>query len=482
MEQKIRRWMQEHREEMAEDILRLLKIISVSRPEEEPPYGSPCREALEEMLRIGARHGFSGKNYQGHCGALWLEGREEDAQQCIGLWGHLDVVPLGNHWIFPPEKPLLKDGYLIGRGAEDNKGPLIASLYAVKCLKELGVDTPYPLRVFFGCDEERGMEDVEYYASHYPCPKLSIVTDCGFPVCYGEKGILEIWLESSRPFSRDVLEITAGNASNMIPDQAFLRLWKTPRVQEGISRLPEGFAVTEDTMEDPENPGKCLECFGIRAFGVSAHAAFPQGGQNALVLLANGVLQAGLLEKEDQALLRFIAEAGESTEGRGLGIACQDEESGALTCAASLCHKEENGRLRLHFNIRYPVTVSSTWILQQITSLAEPLGFSLAHVRDSAPNHFPKEHPAVRILTETYNRITGEQREPYTMGGGTYARKLPRALAFGPSFPGREKDSALFPPGHGGGHQPDEALLLDDLLEAAVILCMGLIGLEKEQW
>ena len=49
------------------------------------------------------------------------------------------------------------------------------------------------------------------------------------------------------------------------------------------------------------------------------------------------------------------------------------------------------------------------------------------------------------------------------LGGGTYARHLPRAAAFGPGIRGMKKPCE---PGHGGGHQPDECINLDLLKKA----------------
>ena len=54
----------------------------------------------------------------------------------IGIWNHLDVVPEGKGWIYPPYTCTEKDGYLIGRGVQDNKGPAVAVLYAMKYCRE----------------------------------------------------------------------------------------------------------------------------------------------------------------------------------------------------------------------------------------------------------------------------------------------------------------------------------------------------------
>ena len=64
------------------------------------------------------------------------------------------------------------------------------------------------------------------------------------------------------------------------------------------------------------------------------------------------------------------------------------------------------------------------------------------------------------------------------MGGGTYARKLPHALGFGLGGLPRKKTD-LFAPGHGGAHQPDEGLHLDNLRKALLIFGMGILEADR---
>ena len=204
--EKVSQWFDGHREEMTEDIKRLVRIPSISDPEaEQGPFGQGCRDALDEMLAMGRKYGFHTENREYYVGSIGVE--NQDWSNTIGLWNHLDVVPLGEGWDYEPFEPVVKDGYLIGRGAQDNKGPAVAMLYVMRCIRELGLPAAHELCLFAGCDEERGMSDLEYYTSKYPLPALSMIADCGFPVCYGEKGILEGAAVSGRDFSDEVLEL-----------------------------------------------------------------------------------------------------------------------------------------------------------------------------------------------------------------------------------------------------------------------------------
>ena len=161
---RISQWMDAHADEMAQDIVRLVRIPSVSDPDSDSkPFGPGCRAALEEMLKLGEEYGFKTKNYENYVGALWLE--DGPMENTIGMWNHLDVVPVGDNWEYPPFEGVIKHGYIIGRGAQDNKGPAVGMLYLMRCLKELNIPMKHRLCLFVGCDEERGMSDLEYYLS-----------------------------------------------------------------------------------------------------------------------------------------------------------------------------------------------------------------------------------------------------------------------------------------------------------------------------
>src|SRR5699024_971824 len=99
---------------------------------EEAPYGAACKAVLEEMRQIGREKGFNTENHGNRLVSfLYGVGDRE-----IGIWGHLDVVPEGDGWKYPPFDCTRVRGFLIGRSTQDNKGPAIAVLYAMAFLKE----------------------------------------------------------------------------------------------------------------------------------------------------------------------------------------------------------------------------------------------------------------------------------------------------------------------------------------------------------
>jgi len=485
---KVSLWFEEHRDEMTKDIIRLVRIPSVSCPQEgdEAPFGEGCRNCLEEMLTLGREHGFCTENYENRVGSIGP--KDKDWNNMIGFWNHLDVVPVGNQWTYEPFEPVLKDYFLIGRGAQDNKGPAVGILYMMKCLRELEIPMKHQLCLFVGCDEERGMEDMEYYTGHYPAPRLSMIADSGFPVCYGEKGIMEGYFHSKDSVSETILELAGGNASNMIPDAAYVVLKATEELREAlqdktITGQAEGNSL--HNMEKTESSHIKIEqekeIIRISATGKGKHSAFPEGSINAIYELMHFLSVLMPLPEKDRELFGRLAYLSEEFYGEHTGIACNDEISGRTTCAATVLSLKGR-QVSLHFNIRYAITADRNALSANLTRTAKANNLIWKAERDSAPNYFPKEHPAVQLLTNLYNEITGSSSESFVMGGGTYARKLPRAFAYGVGGM-RESEEDLrmkkqiFLPGHGGAHEPDEGLNLRLLTEAMKIYAMAVIAL-----
>lgn len=499
--EKISRWFDLHRDQMTGDIIRLVRIPSVSCPQDsaEAPFGKGCRDCLEEMLALGREHGFHTENYGNRVGSIGV--KDKDWDNMIGFWNHLDVVPAGNQWAGDPFEPVLKDYFLIGRGAQDNKGPAVGILYMMKCLRELQVPLKHQLCLFVGCDEERGMEDVEYYTGHYPTPRLSMIADSGFPVCYGEKGIMEGCFYSRQAVSESVLELAGGNASNMIPDTAHVVLKASDQLVQALSdtgilqgTAPECLEHTDQMQRDKAtaangetNSHERIKAewqdgaIRISAMGKSKHSAFPEGSVNAVHELLRFLSRLAPLPEQDRELFGRLAYLSEEYYGEHAGISGSDEISGRTTCAATVLQLQE-GQAALHFNIRYIITADRDMLPARLSQAAEQNGLVWRTERDSAPNYFPREHPAVQLLTDLYNEITGSSAESFVMGGGTYARKLPNAFAYGVGgMKESEEDERikkqLFLPGHGGAHEPDEGLNLRLLTEAMKIYAMAVTAL-----
>lgn len=440
-QKEIKHWIESHGDEMVVDIQKLIEYKSISKKSESPFYfGEECGKVLDEILELGTKYGFSVHNCEYRCGTITYGKGEHN----IGIWNHLDVVSEGEDedWIYPPYKCIRKGDFLFARGVQDNKGPAIASLYAMRCIKDLNIPIKSSISQIVGCDEENQMEDIEYYKNHYPLPDFSFVADCSFPVCYGEKGICEVLLTTE--LSDTVIEIKGGTYSNIVPDKASIRFG-------------------DQTIETK---------------GISGHVAFPEGTHNAIGVLFETIYQNELLDEKDRKKFAFLKEISTTNYGEALDIKCQDEISGELTCVASIIKLIDN-QLELHLNIRYPIFSDIKNILENIHQKSSNNGFKMKVLRNSMPSYFDKESPYVKTLMEAYNFVIKDKLQPYTMGGGSYARKIPNGVGFGPGL-AIDTTSLGLSKGHGSCHSPNEVQSISNLYKAIEIYVLALIGLDKE--
>lgn len=445
MEKTISQWINFHKNELLEDIGKQVAINSVSEGyTKENGYGKECTKALETMLSVGKSYGFDTQNYDNRCATLTLKSKDK-ASKTIGVWNHLDIVPATGEWRYSPFEVTEENGFIFGRGVQDNKGPAIAVLYAMRCIKELGIPLSYDLTQIVGCDEETGMSDAEFYVANCPVPDFSLVADCAFPVCYGEKGIIEVVITSDK-LENLSLAINGGTVSNLVPDSATA------------------------SFVDPSGVNQT-----VFATGISAHTAFPQGGENAISKLCQDLLLNYGFSEKDKKSIEFLKEATGCFNGEILGIATKDEEFGELTCAGSVVKTNEN-RVSLTFNIRYCPSVTAEWILANIEKAVKAYNFTITHCHDSKASYFDKNSKEVTTLVEIYNKVTNSNSVPFVMGGGTYARKIPNAVAFGPGIPS-DMSVLNLATGHGNCHTPNEAQSIENLLLAVKIYALAFIEL-----
>ncbi|MFF2885949.1 Sapep family Mn(2+)-dependent dipeptidase [Paenibacillus sp. NPDC057967] len=460
MDEKIREWIEQQQGALLEDIAGFVRIPSVASydPSSSYPFGERCAEALQYVLDLGQRYGFQTINREYYCAEISIG---DAAKRSVGIWGHADVVPAGKGWIYPPFACTVRDGFLIGRGVQDNKGAVIAVLYALRFIQELGIPLNYHLRHIIGSGEEIGMHDVAYYRKHYTIPDFNIVADSGFPVCYGEKGMLSVTLNCDLS-DRSIVRLRGGEASNSVPGYAELVVRRDDAAIAKLSSLPPVIQYSESEEE-----------IILSAAGKAGHAAFPHGTYNAIAVLLEPLLECAWFEGSVHKQLEKIYEICRYHDGLALDIQCEDAISGALTCVGTKLQAQD-GKLALELNIRYPIQQSSETMLQQL----EGSGFTLSHVHISEPSYYNPDTPEVDRLMKVYRDVTGERAEPFVMGGGTYARKLSHAVGFGPGLPA-DLSPLHFPEGHGHIHGPDEVQSIPNLLTALKIYIKALLELNE---
>ncbi len=457
-EKKVDEWIAAHEQELYGDIMTLVRIPSVSESSSRdfPPYGKACRDALDEALSLAEKYGFQTKNHEYYCGTVTMPGRSDER---IGMFSHLDVVPPGTGWATDPFEPFIRDGYMFGRGAKDNKGPAMACLYAMRCLKDLNATPERSVMLFLGCNEEVGMGDIAYYLQHNEAPRFSFTGDASFSVCYAEKGVLEVDLEAHA--EGNIARLQAGTASNVVPNKA--TAW--------LKALSAGQAAALQTCKDIVNVEQEPDgTWRVEAKGVAAHAAFCEKGESAILALIRAIIAAGCTEGSEESVLKGMASALSTIYGEGFGIAFEDDASGKTTCIGGLA-SGDGKKICLNLNIRYSVTQPIEALRAGLEKAVGAFGFRIVNFNDNPPAYVPREEPIIDALANCCNEVLGYDLPPYSMGGGTYARKLPNAVAYGPDV---KVEPDPFENGHGRGHQPDEAMKLLNLRRAIKIYVSAL--------
>ena len=82
----------------------------------------------------------------------------------------------------------------------------------------------------------------------------------------------------------------------------------------------------------------------------------------------------------------------------------------------------------------------------------------------------------ITTLTEVFNDVTGLEAEPFSMGGGTYARYMKNTVAFGATISAYR---GLLGEGKGGAHERDEYISREEVIRAAQIFVLSLLRLKK---
>ena len=452
----IEAFVSENEEAIFADIAKLVSFNSENAPAlPGKPFGEGAAAALEAALEIARGMGLAAENCEGMIGYAQLGEGGRDCKQYLATITHLDVVPVGEGWSADPFTMRERDGWIIGRGVMDDKGPSVLCLYALKYLKEKKIPLRYPVRALLGVNEEIGMKDVEYYLANFPAPLFCFSPDANFPLCNGEKGIYHGRITANAP-CENIVEFCGGFAANAIPDKA--------EALVKAERLESAGRVTAERRPDG--------LWKLTATGVGGHASMPEGTVNAIGELIAYLLANHVCRGEEERFLRFLRSIHESCDGSACGIAADDGLFKPLTVVCGVIGMKE-GRLYQTIDSRYPTNMSG----EKIAAILRERAQGCAEVtveRDAPPFYMPLDKPEVQVCIRAYNEFTGENAEPYTIGGGTYARDFPNAVSFGPEHP--ERPAPAFA---GPIHGVDEAACKAWFLEALKVYILALIELEK---
>ncbi len=466
-------WIAEHKEEYISEIQCLSWIPSVSRSDlaaPGAPFGPDCRRMLDFALERGRHWDLEVEDLHG-CACSMTYG---DPDNAIGVIAHMDVVPVGDGWVYPPfgATYLPEHDVLIGRGVDDNKGSMVAGLFAIRMLREFGWPLKHGLKLIGGLSEETGMQDMKMLTElGYKFPQLSLVPDAGFPVNYAQKGSVDA--EISAPCTGNLLAFDSGSVRNVVPDLA-----------ECIVALDEAAVRAALAKLDAADTAMltCTACeqgTRITSTGTAGHAAFPQSSDSAIKRLSRALTLSGILEGSCRNAIASLADLTADPYGQSEGVAYEDEASGVLTLVYGVAHLRD-GVLHVSVDCRYSISMDGDKLIADLRGAWAQRGYTETNLKTSKPFYIPKDDPRVKALMDIYQGITGRDDQPYAMGGGTYSRAVPNAISFGPGMPGTVNDwSAFLPEGHGGGHGRDEAIAMSKVYACSRIYVVALAALDE---
>lgn len=435
------------------DIARLVAVNSVlGKPEENAPFGKGPKEVLDLGLQISSELGLDTYNCENKIGYAYVGG---NGDKYIATITHLDIVPEGDGWKADPFRMREIDDYIIGRGVIDDKGPSVLCLYALKYLKESGIELRYPVRAILGANEETGMEDVEHYLEHYAAPLFCFSPDAEFPLICGEKGIWHGKMTSACS-CENVIEISGGVAANAVPG-----------VCEATVRAAK-LESTEDVKAEKNPDGT----WHLVASGIAGHASTPEGKKNAIGVMIDYLLSCGIVSGAEADYFRLASMPHLAYDGSMLGIAARSDGFTPLTIVCGMTGIE-NGHFWQSIDIRYVPSVTGEWILNGLRKAAGDIAV-IECSRDAVPFYKSPDSPEIKACIDAYNLVTGEHTEPITIGGGTYARDFPNAAAFGPEHPDR-----VYPEFCGSMHGAEESASKTELFEALKVYIIALLNLEE---
>lgn len=459
--ERIDRYIDEHFDEMVSTLQSLIQIPSYyMEPKEGMPYGEGAAKALHKALSICEEAGFETRNFDNYVGTATYGGEPE-----LGIMFHVDVVPEGEDWSMPAFEGVVRDGRIYGRGANDDKGPGVASIFALRAIKDLGIPLKKGVRLIIGTAEEIGCVEVDYYLQHEAMPPKFFTPDSFFPVVNVEKGILRYSISADyakEEHERAILEIHGSKAINTIPAEA-TAIVKGFSIEELSAAAEKEVPSIHFSFETLPNGIKVI------AEGTAAHAAWPHNGNNSLTGLLKMLLSLPFDDCEGLRRLRTVSQMFPHGDylGKEIGIATSDgKRSGDLTLSFTVLEYSVDS-LSATIDIRLPIICRPDDVKAGLDEIMKAKDLKGETLLATNAHSVPEDDEFVQSLVQAYNECRDDVKGCIYCGGGTYAYHFEGAVAFGPKIEGR-----VDPHMHGA----DEFLELEILKDSAKIYARAILN------
>jgi len=436
----IKTFLQNNKQNIINDLATLVSYNSVSEYDEnypQYPFGPVTKEVLDKALAMFEREGLKTENVDYYAGF----GEIGSGKELIGLLAHLDVVPAtAEGWTSDPFTLTQRGNKLFGRGAMDDKGPAIASLYALKYLIQENYPLNKRIRLIVGLNEERGSKGLKHYVEKHGHIDYGFTPDGSFPGIYGEKGHIG---GSFKTTSENIIDIQGGTVANAVCSKVTAKLvansFDTKILTDYLNENELKFEITEDKQE-----------VTITVNGIAAHASMPELGKNAISHLMKGLYKANI---NDKFVTYYNTYIGLYTDGTLFDCKLSDKY-GALTFNNGLISLK-NGFVEGSIDIRVPVTINPEEVVAKMKSIMNDENGEIFNMSATQPLFFDPESKMVKSLVSAYRSVTKDETlEPMVIGGGTYSKGINNCIAFGGEFVGDDNHI----------HDVDEFIEIDKLL------------------
>ncbi|MCQ2799871.1 MAG: Sapep family Mn(2+)-dependent dipeptidase [Bacilli bacterium] len=428
-----------------QQFIRIPSVYDAKTVSKDAPFGADVKKALEYFAKLGKDYGWESKIIDGYCTEITV-GTEGPL---IGIYGHSDVVPVSGKWTHKPFGAEIKDGVVYGRGACDDKGPLLAAFFATKLLADNGLIKGFRVKLVSGGDEERGSSCLEHYFNVYKgeTPKFGFTPDANWPLIYAEKGIHRY--DMTKELSLDpIINMDGGVVANAVCDSVLVTL----KPDEKFAKYLKDNAVKCEITSTPV-------LLMVRFVGKTAHGSTPELGENAI---KNAFYHLGKFYKLEA--LSKIAEAMADNNGHAFGGYNHSKELGDTTYNYGVV-KYDGKILKMTLDFRFGEEAMPQELANKLFAF---IGMEAELKGESKLLIFDKKSPLVSTLMKAYKWGAMDLfAKPLAIGGGTYAKEAPNTVAFGAEFKNHP----------GNMHSPDEYIYVSDFIKDIAIYARAIYAL-----